>query len=252
MSSKKTALVTGASRGIGLAIAERLAGAGYQVAIVSRRESDARAVAERLDGLAFAADLGDRASVTSLLGRLEAAAPRVDVLVNNAGIAASAPYDRTSDEDWDRMMEINARAPFALCRALIPKMVAAGWGRVVNVASNAGRMGYPYTTAYCASKHAVVGLTRALASELARTPVTVNAICPGWVKTDMAAEAAQRIAGKTKRSQEEAEAELAKMSPQRRLIEAEEVAHLCLSLVAEDARGIHGQAIVLDGGQLHR
>jgi 3-hydroxybutyrate dehydrogenase len=137
-----------------------------------------------------------------------------------------------------------------LCRALVPAMVARGWGRVVNVASNAGRSGYAYTSAYCASKHALVGLTRALAVELGKTGVTVNAVCPGWVRTDMAAAAVSNIAGKTNRSAEDAERVLAAMSPQNRLMEASEVAHLVLSLCAEQARGIHGQAIVLDGGQL--
>ena len=121
---------------------------------------------------------------------------------------------------------------------------------MVNVASNDGRVGYAYTTAYCASKHALIGLTRALAAELARTDVTVNALCPGWVRTDMAAEAASRIADKTKRSADEAEQALAAMSPQNRLIEAEEVAHAVLALLPEAARGIHGQAWVIDGGQV--
>lgn len=246
----KTALVTGASRGIGLAIAERLAGEGARVVVVSRDEKLLRPLAERLGGLALTADLADRASLTALLARVDEAGLRVDILVNNAGIATSAPLERTSDEDWDRTMEINARAPFALCRALVPKMVSAGWGRVINVASNAGRSGYAYTTAYCASKHALVGLTRALAADLGKTHVTVNAVCPGWVRTEMSSGAVQRIADKTGRTLAEAEAELAKMSPQRRLIEAEEVAHLCASLCANEARGIHGQSIVLDGGQV--
>jgi 3-hydroxybutyrate dehydrogenase len=185
-----------------------------------------------------------------LLEQVARSVGHVDVLVNNAGVSGSAPYDRTDDASWDRMMEINVHAPFALCRSLIPPMVKAGWGRVINVASNAGRSGYAYTSAYCASKHALVGLTRALAAELARTPVTVNAVCPGWVRTDMSADAVRRIADKTKRSESEAEAELAKMSPQRRLLEAAEVAHVCAMLCADDARGLHGQSIVLDGGQL--
>lgn len=250
MLNGKTALVTGASRGIGLAIAERLTREGARVVLVSRDEKLLRPLAERLGGVALAADLADRSSLTALLARLEVEVGKVDILVNNAGIATSAPFERTTDEDWDRTMEVNARAPFALCRALVPKMVTAGWGRVINIASNAGRSGYAYTTAYCSSKHAVVGLTRALAADLGRTQVTVNAICPGWVRTEMSVEAVQRIADKTKRSLGEAEAELAKMSPQRRLIEADEVAHLCASLCAEEARGIHGQSIVLDGGQV--
>lgn len=249
MTSKRTALVTGASRGIGLAIAERLAADGLRVLLVGRGGDALGAAAARLGGVALAADLGDRSSIERLLEQV-AEAGHVDVLVNNAGIAGSAPFDRTDDALWDRMMQVNVHAPFALCRGLIRPMVKAGWGRVINVASNAGRAGYAYTSAYCASKHAVVGLTRALAAELARTPVTVNAVCPGWVKTDMSADAVRNIADKTQRSVAEAEQELAKMSPQRRLLEASEVAHLCAMLCAEEARGIHGQSIVLDGGQL--
>jgi NAD(P)-dependent dehydrogenase (short-subunit alcohol dehydrogenase family) len=250
MLSGKTALVTGGSRGIGLAIAEALANKGAAVVVVGRDEACLQEVASRIDGTAIVADLGNRISVAQLLGRLPAEVGRVDILVNNAGIAGSAPYDRTDDPSWDAMMEVNARAPFALCRALIPGMVKAGWGRVINVASNAGRSGYAYTSAYCASKHALVGLTRALAAELAKTKVTVNAVCPGWVKTEMSAAAVRRIVDKTKRSASEAEQDLAAMSPQKRLLEASEVAHLCIALCGDEARGIHGQAIVVDGGQV--
>ncbi|NUP14116.1 MAG: SDR family oxidoreductase [Polyangiaceae bacterium] len=250
MLTDKIALVTGASRGIGLAIAERLAKDGAKVVLTGRNVSALEQLARRIGGTAIAADLGDRSSVAALLGAIPLEVGRIDILVNNAGIAGSAPYDRTDDATWDSMMEVNVRAPFALARALVPNMVKNGWGRVINVASNAGRSGYAYTSAYCASKHALVGLTRALAAELARTPVTVNAVCPGWVKTEMSAEAVRRIADKTKRSMKEAEDELAKMSPQRRLLEANEVAHLCAMLCAEDARGIHGQSIVVDGGQV--
>lgn len=246
----KTALVTGASRGIGLAIAERLSKEGARVVLVARDPIAVTEVASRLGGVAIAADLADRASVAALVSKLPREVGHVDILVNNAGIAGSAPYDRTDDETWDRMMEVNAHAPFALCRSLIPTMVKNGWGRVINVASDAGRTGYAYTTAYCASKHAIVGLTRALAAELARTPVTVNAVCPGWVRTDLSLEAVRRIADKTKRTTDEAEKELTKMSPQRRLLDTVEVAHLCAMLCAEEARGIHGQAIVLDGGHV--
>jgi NAD(P)-dependent dehydrogenase (short-subunit alcohol dehydrogenase family) len=201
-------------------------------------------------GVAMLADLAERAAIDALVRRLADEVGPVDVLVNNAGIAESAPFDRTTDDSWDRTMAVNATAPFLLTRALVPAMIARGWGRVVNVASNAGRSGYAYTAAYCASKHALVGLTRALAVELGKTGVTVNAVCPGWVRTDMAAAAVSNIADKTKRSPEQAERVLAAMSPQNRLMEASEVAFLVRSLCADEARGIHGQAIVLDGGQL--
>ncbi len=174
----------------------------------------------------------------------------VDILVNNAGAAESAPLDRTTDELWDRMLAVNAGGPFALCRALVPPMIARGWGRVVNVASNAGLTGYAYSTAYCASKHALVGMTRAIAMEVARTPVTVNAVCPGWVSTQLVDETIERIVEKTGRTAAEARRSLEAMSPQRRLVEADEVAHVVAMLCAEGARSVHGQAIAVDGGQV--
>jgi 3-hydroxybutyrate dehydrogenase len=249
MLAGKTALVTGGGRGIGRAIALGLAAEGARVIVAGRTQAEIDEVAAKTAGVALAADLGDREKVRAFIAELSKIG-RIDLLVNNAGISDSAPYHRTSDELWDRLMQVNVHAAFALCRALIPAMVEAGFGRVINVASNAGRAGYAYTSAYCASKHALVGVTRALAAELAKTPVTVNAVCPGWVRTDMSQAAVDRIAAKTKRSAGEAEQELANMSPQRRLIEPEEVAHLVVSLCAPAARGIHGQSIVLDGGQL--
>ena len=242
----KTALVTGGGRGIGRAIAERLAKDGARVVVTGRTSLEIHEVAELLGGVAIEVDLGDR---KALARAVEKVGP-VDVLVNNAGIAESATFDHTTDEMWDRAFEVNVTAAFALCRALVPGMVERRWGRVINVASNAGRIGYAYTTAYCASKHALIGLTRALAAEIPRSGVTVNAVCPGWVDTRMSAEAASRIAGKTGRSADDATMALASMSPQRRLLDASEVAHLVASLCADEARGIHGQAIPIDGGQV--
>ena len=174
----------------------------------------------------------------------------VDILVNNAGLAKSAPLGKVSDDDWDYMMAVNARAPFRLCRALVPSMVDNGWGRIITVASNAGLSGYRYSAVYCATKHAVIGMTRALAVDLATSGVTVNAVCPGWTDTALAAEAVQRIASKTGRSEQESRSALTQMTPQNRMIEPSEVAHLVASLVADEARGIHGQSLVVDGGQV--
>jgi NAD(P)-dependent dehydrogenase (short-subunit alcohol dehydrogenase family) len=172
------------------------------------------------------------------------------VLVNNAGVAESASLEKTSDELWDRIVELDATAPFRVTRALVPAMVKAGWGRVVNIASNAGVSGYGYSSAYCAAKHAMVGWTRALAIDLARSGVTINALCPGWVHTKMSDEAVARIAATTGRSAEEARATLEAMSPQKRMIEPEEVAYATVMLCADEARGIHGQTIVIDGGAI--
>jgi len=241
----KLALVTGGGRGIGAAIARSLAGAGARVAVCGRNKADLDAVAEAIGGVALQVDLTDRAAVDAMLDRLDGP---IDVLVNNAGIAESAPLEKTTDELWDRILELDATSVFRVTRAIVPAMVKAGWGRVINIASNAGLSGYGYSAAYCAAKHAVVGFTRALAIDLGRTGVTINAICPGWVETQMAEEAVTRIASKTKRSVDEARTSLAAMSPQRRMITPEEVAYATLMLCGHDARGIHGQIIVIDGG----
>lgn len=246
----KTALITGGGRGIGKAIAERLAREGARIIVTGRTETDLQAVAAASGGLAIRMDVGDHTSVDAGLADLRERGERVDILVNNAGVAESAPFDRTDDALWDQMMAVNVTGAFRLTRALIPPMVAAGWGRVINIASNAAIIGYAYSTAYCASKHALLGMTRAIAVEIARTPVTINAICPGWVATRMVDEAAARIAAKTGRAADDARASLANMSPQRRLVEPAEVAHLVAMLCAEEARSVHGQAIAVDGGQV--
>lgn len=240
----KLALVTGGGRGIGAAIARALATAGARVLLCGRNKPDLDVIAKETGGVAIRVDLTDRAATDEML----ASAGHVDILVNNAGVAESASLERTTDEMWDRILELDATAPFRITRALVPSMVKAGWGRVINIASNAGVSGYGYTAAYCAAKHAMVGMTRALAIDLARTGVTINALCPGWVETQMAEEAVTRIAQKTGRSLEEARTSLAQMSPQRRMIAPEEVAYIALMLCAHDARGIHGQTIVIDGG----
>ncbi len=240
----KLALVTGGGRGIGAAIARKLAGAGARVVVCGRNQADLDAIAKEITGVAIKLDLMDRAATDEVL----ASVGHVDVLVNNAGAAESASLEKTSDALWDRIMELDATAPFRVARALVPGMVKSGWGRVINIASNAGVSGYGYTAAYCAAKHAMVGFTRALAIDLARTGVTINALCPGWVETQMVEEAVTRIASKTGRSVDEARTSLASMSPQKRMIEPAEVAHAALMLCDHAARGIHGQTIVIDGG----
>lgn len=242
----KRALVTGGGRGIGAACARALADAGAHVIVCGRTAAEVGKVADEIEGEALVADLTDRAATD----RMALRAGKIDVLVNNAGAALSAPLERTTDEMWDRILELDATSPFRVTRALVPQMIAAGWGRVVNIASNAGVSGYGYTAAYCAAKHAMVGFTRALAIDLARTGVTINALCPGWVDTKLADEAVQRIADKTKRSADDARKALEAMSPQRRMIEPAEVAHAALMLCADEARGIHGQTIVIDGGAI--
>ncbi|HRI65628.1 MAG TPA: SDR family NAD(P)-dependent oxidoreductase [Polyangium sp.] len=246
----KTALITGGGRGIGRAIAERLASEGARVIVTGRTESEIDETAKVLGGLALRMDAADRASVRAAIDALKVRSEDVDVLVNNAGFAESVAYERTDDELWDRLLEVNVTSAFALCRAFVPAMIERGFGRVINIASNAGLTGYGYSVAYCASKHAMVGMTRALAVEIAKTQVTVNAVCPGWTRTRMGEEAVERIVKKTGRSQDVARKALENMSPQQRFTEPEEVAHVVAMLCAPGARSIHGQTIAVDGGQV--
>ncbi len=249
----RTALVTGGSRGIGRVTALHLASLGAHV-VVTGRSADALAdVAEQTDGLAVIADLGERSGVESCIAEVDRLVDgEVDVLINNAGIATGAPLQRTTDAIWDRIQQINVHAPMALCRAFLPGMAERGWGRVVNVSSLAGLTGQAYTSAYCASKHALVGLTRALAMEFATSGVTVNAVCPGWVETAMAQGAIDRIVQSTGRSADKARAALERMSPQGRMVQPGEVASLIGVLCAPSSGGIHGQAIPIDGGTVMR
>ncbi len=245
----KRALVTGGGRGIGAAVARELAAAGAHVVVCGRTLPDLEALAAEIAGEAIACDLADRAATDSMLGKL-AASGSIEILVNNAGAAESASLEHTTDALWDRIVELDATSPFRVTRAVVPAMIEAKWGRVINIASNAGVSGYAYTAAYCAAKHAMVGWTRALAVDLARTGVTINALCPGWVETAMSAEAVARISEKTGRSLADAKKALETMSPQRRMIQPAEVAHAALMLCADNARGIHGQTIIIDGGAI--
>jgi NAD(P)-dependent dehydrogenase (short-subunit alcohol dehydrogenase family) len=185
-----------------------------------------------------------------MLAEVEQQLGPIDALVNNAGVAHSVSLAKTTDQLWHDTFAINVWPVFRLCRALVPSMAKRGWGRVINIASNAGLTGYAYTSAYCASKHAVVGFTRAIAAEFARTNVSINAICPGFVETDMSARTIERIVATTGRSEAQAREAIESLSPQHRLMDVDEVAHLTRCLLAESARGIHGQAIALDGGQV--
>ena len=220
------ALVTGASRGIGKACALALGHAGAQVALCARDVDACRAIAESLpNSKAFPLDLTNDESIAACAEAVARDLGPVDILVNNAGIALSAPMHRTAPGDLRRMMDVNFTGAFLLTQALLPSMLERRRGRVINVASTAGRAGYRYTVAYCASKHALVGMTRALAQEVAHKGICVNAVCPGWTETDMLDASAKSISQHTGRSYEDAVSTLAKMNPMGRLIRPEEVAH---------------------------
>jgi NAD(P)-dependent dehydrogenase (short-subunit alcohol dehydrogenase family) len=244
----KHAVVTGASRGIGLAIARKLLAEGARVTLMARDAAALEAAAAELGGeVAWqVVDVADQASVEEAFARAGAA----DILVNNAGQAASSPFLKTDAALWQRMLDVNLTGAYHCIQAALPGMLDAGWGRIVNVASTAGLTGYRYVAAYCAAKHGLVGLTRALALELAMKGITVNAVCPGYTETDIVQEAVANIVRKTGRSAEQARAELAAGNPQGRLVQPDEVAHAVAMLCMPAAAAMNGQAIAVAGGEV--
>jgi NAD(P)-dependent dehydrogenase (short-subunit alcohol dehydrogenase family) len=223
-----------------------------RVAVLGRDRAALEQTATACGGLAVVADVTDAGAVDGALTEIREKWGSISVLVHNAGIATSAPLRTTDDDAWERTMSVNVTSAFRLARALVPAMVDEGWGRIVNIASVAGLTGFAYTSAYCASKHALVGLTRALATELARTNVTVNAVCPGFLDTEMTVRTVETIVARTHRSPAEARRALEEVSPQKRLFQVEEVAHVVRMLCQNDARGINGQAVSVCGGQVMR
>lgn len=250
-------MITGGGRGIGRAVAESLAAAGAAVVVAARTESEIQEVAEALradghDAHAVPCDVSEPEAVKALESAAIERLGHVDILVNNAGVAGSSPLPRLTLEEWNRTLEVNATGTFLCTRAFLPAMVERGWGRVVMVASVAGLTGGRYIAAYAASKHAVLGLTRSAAHEVGGRGVTVNAVCPGYVDTEMTRRSVARIVEKTGLSESEARDALVGGSPQERLITPAEVAHAVLCLCAEGAGAINGEALVLDGGELRR
>jgi NAD(P)-dependent dehydrogenase (short-subunit alcohol dehydrogenase family) len=244
----RTALVTGAGRGIGQAVAARLAADGYRVALTARSE-DQLAETARLcvcETLVLPADMLDPGAPDAVVSRVEEAWGPVDVLVANAGAGESAPIARLTDEMWQRQIDLNLTAPFRCVRRVVPGMVDRKWGRVVVLASIASKRGEPYIAAYTAAKHGVLGMVRSVAAELARTGVTVNAVCPAYVDTPMTDGTVESIVATTGRTAEEARQALERKQPIGRLITVDEVADTVLFCVANG--GVTGQGVNVDGG----
>jgi len=248
------AVVTGAGRGIGAAIARALAAEGAKLTLVGRNRDSLDKIAAELKGITetcvVAADVSDGPALQAAFARARERFGAVTILINNAGQARSAPLHSGDDSLWDEMLAVNLGGVYRCIRCALPDMLAAGRGRIVNIASTAGLTGYAYVTAYCAAKHGVIGLTRSLAMELARKNITVNAVCPGYSDTDMVRDAVANIQAKTGRDEAAARTALTARNPQGRLIAPEEVAQTVLWLCSSGASSITGQSIAVAGGEL--
>lgn len=246
------ALVTGGGRGIGAAIARELAGQGARVTLLGRNAAQLAETAAVLPGKAgtVTADVTIAAQVERAFDKARDQAGEIHILVNNAGQPASRAMVKSDAAFWQQMLAVNLTGSYHCTRAAIAAMLAANWGRIVNIASTAGLRGYAYCTAYCAAKHGVVGMTRALALEVAKTGVTVNAVCPGYTDTGIVRDAIANISVKTGRSEAEARETLVSFNPQQRLVRPEEVANAVVWLCLPGSESITGQSIAVAGGEI--
>jgi NAD(P)-dependent dehydrogenase (short-subunit alcohol dehydrogenase family) len=250
----KHALVTGGARGIGAAVTRALLANGARVTMLGRAaQRDAGELAAESDAKELtyiSADVSNSSIVTQAFEDAQLRFGAIDILVNNAGQASSAPFLKTTASLWRAMMAVNLDGTHHCMQAALPRMLAAGWGRIVNVASTAGLTGYAYVSAYCSAKHAVVGLTRSVAIEVATKGITVNAVCPGYTDTDMVKDGIANIVAKTGRTHEQVLTEITARNPQKRLIKPEEVAHVVAWLCLPGTESITGQAIAISGGEV--
>ena len=244
-------MVTGGGRGIGAAIARRLDAAGARITVMGRNEAIASEMAASLsEAQAVRIDVADANSVGPAFEQAVAGLGEVDILVNNAGAAKSAPFSRTDEELWSFMLEVNLSGVMRCTQAVLGGMGKRGWGRVINIASTAGLKGYAYTSAYCAAKHGVIGLTRTLALEMARKGVTVNAVCPGFTETDILDETLTNIVEKTGCTREQAADQIKSVNPQHKFIQPEEVAQCVAWLCGPGSDTVTGQSIAVDAGEV--
>lgn len=243
-------VITGGGTGVGEEIAQGFAQAGAAVTILGRRRAPLQEVAQRIGAQAESADVTDRSSLDAALNRAREVHGPVSVAIANAGAADSAPFAKMRVEDFQSSLDVNLLGVFNLWQASLPDMLARGGGRMIAVASTAGLKGYPYVSQYCAAKHGVVGLTRALALELGAKKITVNAICPGFIETPLLEKSIGKIMASTGMTDAEARASLVKGNPQKRFVQTSEVAGAALWLCSPAAFSVNGHALALSGGEV--